>query len=413
MASSWQTRFFIIWTGQALSIMGSALTQFVLVWWITETTNSPSALALAGIMAVLPTALFSPVAGAVADRYSRRLIMLVADAITAACMVILIALFATNLIEIWHAYVLMFVRATMQSFQQPAAAASTANLVPKSWLTRVAGLNQALQGATTIAAAPLGALALAFLPIQGALMIDVVTALLGIVPLFFYAIPQPRNPAHDAPLTLRTLWEDIRIGADYVRLRPGLWRLYAVTGLVVLTVMPTFSLTPLLVKQHFGGGVNEVALMEGFAGAAIIAGGAFITVWPLFKRRVYTMMLSFAISCGTVALTALAPGDALWLAVLWWTVSGFTFSTGNAPFVALLQSVVPNDLQGRVLALLNMVMGVAAPLGLALAAPLGEALGVRGVFVVGGVLSALVCGLALLSPALRRVEEEPPDSLIG
>ena len=178
--------------GQAFSLVGSALTQFVLMWWITDTTGSANALALAGVMALLPTAIFSPIGGAVADRMSRRLVMIVADTITALCMVALIILFATDNILLWHAYLLMFIRATMQSFQYPAATASTPNLVPVEWISRAAGMNQTLQGVMTIAAAPLGALALGVLPIEGALMIDVVTAFLGITPLFFYAIPQPK-----------------------------------------------------------------------------------------------------------------------------------------------------------------------------------------------------------------------------
>ena len=402
--TNWKPRFFIIWIGQALSLSGSALTQFVLIWWITQTTNSPSALAIAGVMALLPSALFSPIGGAIADRFSRRPVMIIADSITAICMLVLVFLFATDKVQLWQAYLLMFIRATMQAFQQPASAASAANLVPEDWLNRVAGMNQSLQGVMTIAAAPLGALALAFLPIQGALMIDVVTAVLGITPLFFYAIPQPRISESDKTFNLSTLWNDIRVGSRYVWQRPGLMWLYAIIGLVVLTIMPTFTLTPLLVRQHFNGGVNEVAFMEAFAGLGIIFGGIFISIWPLFKRRVITMLVSFAISCIAVSFTALAPGNMLWLATIWWTLSGFTFSTGNAPFTALLQSVVPNELQGRTLALLNMVVGFAGPIGLAIAAPLGEAVGVQGVFIIGGILSTLVCMIGLSSKTLRNVE---------
>jgi DHA3 family macrolide efflux protein-like MFS transporter len=398
----WQPRFFTVWFGQAFSLVGSSLTQFVLVWWITQSTSSPSALAIAGVMGLLPTALFSPLGGAIADRFSRRKVMIVTDAVTATCMVVLVALFATGRTQLWQVYLLMFIRATMQSFQQPAAAASTANLVPEQWLTRVAGMNQVLQGVMTIASAPLGALVLTFLPIQGALMIDVVTALLGITPLFFYVIPQPRQPDH--LLTPAALLHDIRSGANYVLARPGLKWLYMITGLVVLTVMPTFSLTPLLVTQHFGGGINEVALLEGFAGVGIIAGGVFISLWPLFKRRVITILVSFALSCATVALTALMPGAWLWLATVWWTISGFTFSAGSAPLTALLQSVAPNELQGRILALLNMVVGLAAPAGLLIAGPLGEALGVRSVFILGGGLSALICLGGLFSETLWNLE---------
>lgn len=400
-ASNWKPRFFAIWTGQALSLIGSALTQFVLLWWITDTTGSASALAIAGMAALLPQALLGPLGGTLADRWPRRAIMIAADAVTALCMVALIWLFATGAIQLWHAYTLMFIRSSMQAFQQPAAAASTAMLVPQSWLSRVAGMNQTLQGVMTIAGAPLGALALTFLPLQGALAIDVVTAVLGITPLLFLAIPQIRVP----PAEQMSAWSDFKAGLRYVTGNRGLLMLFGILGLVVLTVMPTFTLTPLLVKEHFNGGVNEVAFMEALAGIGIIAGGVLIAAWGGFKRKVVTLLASFAISCFTVALTALMPSDRLVLAAAWWFVSGVTYSTGNAPFMALLQTTVPNQIQGRVLSLLNTTMGLAGPIGLAIAGPLGEAIGVQGVFIVGGTLSALVCLAGFASPALMRVEE--------
>lgn len=401
MTDNWQPRFWLIWSGQALSLVGSALTQFVLLWWITKTTGSVSSLAIAGMMALLPQALLGPIGGVLADRWSRRKLMMVADAITALCMVVLIALFASGSIQLWHVYGLMFIRSSMQAFQTPAASASTAMLVPNEWLSRVAGLNQTLQGIMTIAAAPLGALALAFLPIQGALMIDVVTALLAIVPLFFFQIPQPTRDKM-APTSVLT---DLQAGLRYVAQRPAIAMLLGLLGLIVLTIIPMFSLTPLLVTEHFKGGINQVALMEGLAGVGIILGGLLISLWPIFKRRIVTVLVSFAISCFTVALTALAPSDWLWLGVVWWVVSGVTYSTGNAPMMAILQSIVPNEMQGRIFALLNTTMGLAGPIGLALAAPLGEWFGVQGVFILGGTLSALICLAGLLSPTLMKIEE--------
>ena len=400
-SSRWQPRFWTVWTGQAFSLVGSALTQFVLMWWITKTTGSVSALATAGIFALLPQALLGPLGGTLADRLPRRIIMIVADAISAALMLVLVWLFSSGQVQLWHIYGAMFVRSSMQAFQPPAAAASTANLVPAEWLPRVAGLNQSLQGVMTVAAAPLGALALAVLPLQGALMIDVVTALLGIVPLFFYAIPQPLETQNKTS----SLWTDFREGVSFVTGNKGLSRLYLLLGLVVLTLIPTFSLTPLLVKQHFGGGVGEVALMEGLSGIGMIAGGLLVAVFPP-KRPILTLLWAFAVACGTVALTALAPSSALWLAIVWWTVSGLTFIYGNAPLTAVLQTVVPNAMQGRVLSLLSTIMGLAGPLGLLLMGPLGELIGVRGVFVVGGSLSALICLLALRSKGLWALERE-------
>jgi MFS transporter, DHA3 family, macrolide efflux protein len=399
VSGNWQPRFWTIWLGQALSLIGSALTQFVLVWWITQTTNSASALAIAGIAGLLPQAVLAPIGGAVADRYSRRLIMILADSITALCMIVLVILFSTNSIQLWHVYTLMALRSSMQAFQTPASSASAAMLVPKDWLPRVAGMNQSMMGVMTIAAAPLGALALAWMPLERALLIDVATALLGIVPLFFYAIPQIRNANPNS-----NLLADITEGLKFVRGNSGLVKLYGLLALVILTIFPTFSLLPLLIKDHFKGGINEVALLEGLSGIGMIVGGILISVWPP-RNKVLMFLISFVVSCGTVALTALAPGNMLWLAIGWWVLSGISFSTGQAPMTAILQIVVPNQMQGRTTALMNTIMGFAGPIGLAITGPLGESFGVRSVFIWGGALSALICALGLLSKNLMRIEQ--------
>lgn len=129
-AEPWLLRFWSIFGGQAMSLMGSSLTQFVLLWWITDTTGSVAALASAGMAALLPQAVLAPLGGTLADRYSRRLLMIVADGVSALCMGVLIALFLTARIELWHAYAMMAMRSAMQAFQGPAAAASVVMLVP-------------------------------------------------------------------------------------------------------------------------------------------------------------------------------------------------------------------------------------------------------------------------------------------
>lgn len=395
----WQRRFWAIFSGQALSLVGSALTQFVLLWWITDTTGSVAALASAGMAALLPQALLGPLGGTLADRYSRRALMIGADAISALCMMVLIALFLTGRVELWHVYTMMFIRSAMQAFQAPASAASTAMLVPNSFLPRAAGLNQTLMGLMTVAAAPLGALAISVMPIGLALGIDVITAVLGIVPLLIFSIPQVRAPKEQRS----GLWTEFSEGVRLVWQQPGLRRLYAVLGAVVLVIMPSFTLVPLLVREHFGGGAGEVALMEGLSGLGMLAGGVLVAAFAP-KRKVLWFLTGFAVSCLTLALTAFAPASLFWLAVLWWVVSGLTFTLGNAPLTALLQTTIPNHLQGRVLSLLSTVMGLAAPIGLAVAAPLGELVGVRWLFVAQGVLGALVSLAGFLSPQLLRLD---------
>lgn len=398
----WRLRFWMIFSGQALSLVGSALTQFVLLWWITDTTGSVSALATAGMAALLPQALLSPLGGTFADRYSRRLLMITADVISALCMAVLIMLFLTERIELWHAYVMMFIRSAMQAFQTPAATASMAMLVPRDFLPRAAGLNQSMQSFTVVAAAPLGALAISVMPMGWALGIDVGTALLGIVPLLVFRIPQLRAAGARG---IGGIWTEFREGLTLVWGHPGLRRLYGLLGAVVLVIMPSFALLPLLIKEHFNGGAPQVALMEGLAGIGMVLGGMVVAALAP-RRQVPWVLWGFAASCLALALTGLVPGRLFGVAVAWWVLSGFTFILGNAPLTALLQATIPNQLQGRALSLLAMAMGLAAPVGLALATPLGEWIGIRWLFVLMGVAGTLVSLAGFLSPPLRKLDME-------
>ncbi|HMQ31603.1 MAG TPA: MFS transporter, partial [Chloroflexaceae bacterium] len=208
----WQIRFFTIWGAQALSMFGTSLVQFAVIWWLTQTTGSATTLALASLAALLPNVLLGPLAGALVDRWNRRVVMIVADAVAAMGVLALAALFATGTIQIWHIYAATLLRATMQVFQFPAMQASTSLMVPQGQLTRVAGLNQMLQGLTMIAAPPLGALLLGFISVQGILLIDVATAALGIMPLLFFRIPQPA--ARPGPRA--SVLADMRAGLGYV-----------------------------------------------------------------------------------------------------------------------------------------------------------------------------------------------------
>jgi DHA3 family macrolide efflux protein-like MFS transporter len=194
--------------------------------------------------------------------------MIGADATCALCMLVLIVLFLTHRIELWHVCTMMCIRSAMQAFQAPAAAASMAMLVPRSFLPRAAGLVQMLQGLTTVVAAPLGALAMALMPLGWALGIDLVTAALGILPLLIFSIPQVRTLRKRSSGNLKEFREGVRV----VWNEPGLRTLYALLGGVVLVIMPSFTLVPLLVEEYFSGAAPQVALMEGLSGVGMVTG---------------------------------------------------------------------------------------------------------------------------------------------
>lgn len=399
----WQKRYWFIFSGQAFSLIGSALTQFVLMWWIADTTGSIGKLAFAGTVALLPQALLSPVGGVLADRYSRRMIMILADLFGALCMAVLMILFITKYIELWHIYLMMGIRGAMQAFQSPAVEASTAMLVPETFLPRAAGLNQILMGATLVTSAPLGALAVSSMPLGWALSIDVFTALLGIAPLFFFTIPQFRKEEGNRHL-LKNLFSELREGIALVWMHQGLRRLFLLLGGVVLVIMPTFTFVPLLVKDYFKGGVNEIGIMEALAGAGMVGGGILITLIAP-KRKMIWVLTGLGISCIAISLTALMPANLFWVATFFWMISSVTFIFANAPLTALLQTIIPNQIQGRVLSLLNMIMGLAAPLGLMISNPVGEWVGLRWLFIIVGLLGGIVAFSGFASRSLREIEK--------
>jgi DHA3 family macrolide efflux protein-like MFS transporter len=220
--------------------------------------------------------------------------------------------------------------------------------------------------------------------------------------LLFFRIPQP--PRSDSAQL--SVWQDFRGGLRLVTSNRGLLMLYGVVALMVMVLMPAFVIVPLLVLNEFGGGVNEVALMEGISGIGLIVGGILAGIVALPKRRIVVVLASFALACITITFTGLTPGNLFWLAIVWWFISGLTFSFANAPVIVIIQTIVPPQMQGRAFSLFSTFIGLSGPLGLMLAAPLGEFLDVRAMLIGGGFLATLVCLLAFLSPHLMKIDEQ-------
>jgi len=215
------SQFFILWSGQAVSLLGSQLVQFALIWWLTQETKSATILAMASMVGLLPQVVLGPFIGALVDRWNRRQIMLVADSVVALASLVLAILFVSGNVLIWQVFLIMFIRSIGGGFHGPAMVASTSLMVPSELLTRIQGLNQTMNGGLNIISAPLGAILLELMPIEGILGIDVITAIFAIVPLFFVSIPQPETSKGDGEST-STVLEEVRIGFRYMLGFPGL-----------------------------------------------------------------------------------------------------------------------------------------------------------------------------------------------
>jgi MFS transporter, DHA3 family, macrolide efflux protein len=411
----WAPRFFTIWTAQAFSLLGSQLVSFAVIWWLTQTTGSATVLATATLVGLLPQVILGPFTGALVDRWSRRLTMIVADGLIALATLLLAVLFATGLVEIWHVYALLFVRSICGGFHWPAMQASTTLMVPKEQFSRIQGLNQMLQGGMSIASAPLGALLLVWLPMQGILAIDVVTALLAITPLFFIKIPQPvRTMVPAEGQAQSSYWQDLRAGFRYIWGWPGLMLIGAMAAVINFLLNPAFSLLPILVTKHFNGQAIQLATLESFSGIGFIVGGLTLSAWGGFKRRVLTSLTGLvAMGVGCLVM-GLLPPTAFTLAVGTMLFLGIINPIVNGPLLAAVQAAVAPEMQGRVFTLIGSVSAGMSPIGLIIAGPVADRFGVQAWFIVGGIVT-LVMGLAsLFVPAIMNFEDgRSADRLFG
>lgn len=402
----WKAHFFTIWGGQAISLIGSMLVQFALIWYLTVETGSATVLAVASLFGMLPQVILGPFAGTLVDRWDRRKVMLVADSAIALITVGLAILFALDAVAVWHIYLLMFLRSLGGSFHTNAMSASTSLMVPVEHLTRIQGVNQMLNGGLNVVSAPLGALLLTILPIENILLIDVGTALFAILPLLFISIPQPERSGQPLELGARreTVWQDFKVGLRYVIGWPGLLIVGLMAVLINFVLSPAFSLLPLLIKDYFGGGALQLGWVESAFGVGVIVGGATLGAWGGFKRRIVTSFFGlFGIGIGAFAL-GLAPSSLLSLAIAGGFVIGSMIPMVNGPIFAVIQSTVEPDIQARVMSLMGSVSAGAAPLGLLIAGPVSDIVGIQIWFVISGVVCILLALSGLAIPAVMNIE---------
>lgn len=397
--------FFTLWSGQALSLIGTQAVQFALIWWLTAETGSATILATATLMALLPTAVLGPFIGPLIDRWSRRKVMFFADAIAAAGAALLALLFIAGTAGTPHVLLLIFIRAVAGAFHSPAMIASTSLMVPEKLFTRIQGLNQALQGGLSIIAAPIGAFLVVALPMAGVMAIDVVTALFAILPLLFVPIPRPaRSKSADAGATPSVLREMLD-GFRYLVRRGGHAAILVMAAVINLFLVPAFSLLPLLVRDQLGGEASQYGWMTSAFGIGMLAGGITLGVWGGFKRRIFTS-LSGIIGLGlAVSLVGVAPAG-LWSAAIGSLLMvGFMAAIANGPIQAVLQATVAPEYQGRVFTLYGSLASITTPIGLLLAAPLAEMFGVRAWYLSGGIICLVMGAAAFLVPAIVHLED--------
>jgi MFS transporter, DHA3 family, macrolide efflux protein len=401
--SNWQRRFFAFFGAQAVSLIGSNIAQFAITWWLARSLNSATVLATATLMALLPGVLLGPLAGVLVDRWPRRMIIMVADGVGALGAAVLMFLFWSDAIQVWHIYVITFVRSLAGTFHFAAVQSSTTLMVPPEQLSRVGGMNQTVQGINMLVAPPLGALFLELLSLEGMVAIDVVTALIAIGMVFTITIPQP--PASATQSARLSILGDLRTGFLYIWKWPALFWALLMSSVLNFLMSPAFALLPILVLRHFKGNALQLAMLSTTLGVGFVAGGLILSAWGGFKRRIYTAVWGLAATAVGTLLIGIAPAEGFWLAVVGLGIFGIFNTISNGSFFAIMQAVVAPEMQGRFFTVLMSISQGMTPIGLLIAGPVADRYGVQLWYLVATVSILVMSVVMLLSPAMMNLED--------
>ncbi|SCJ57876.1 2-acyl-glycerophospho-ethanolamine acyltransferase [uncultured Clostridium sp.] len=386
---TWKKTFGWILSGQAFSIIGSGAAQFALIWWITTTTGSPMALTLAAVAGFLPQALVGPFAGVWVDRLGRKAVMMAADGFVALVSAILGIGFIAGVATVEWIYAALMLRAVGTAFQMPAAQAVLPLLAPPEALTKVNGWSQFIQSGGMMAGPVLGALALEGLGMAGVMAIDVAGALLAIGTLVFIKIPELTKRA-EKPHVGREMLAGLRVLTRH----KALMALSIPVLLCMLVYVPVGSLFPLMVNGHFGGNAWHSSMVELAFAAGMLLCSAALGIWGGAKRQFLMISLGIAGFGVFLMVSGFLPSWAIWIFVGLSLLMGAAGNLFSVPFMAYVQGAVPPETLGRVMSMITTAMALATPVGLFIAGPVAQAIGIAPWFAYSGgaiILIGLLC----------------------
>jgi len=401
LKKNWNKNIILFLTSQTISLFGSALVQYAITWYITLETKSGIMMTLSIICGFLPTFFISPFAGVWADRYSRKLLIMLSDSMIALATLILAVLFYMGYDSIWLLFVASAIRSVGSGIQTPTVGAFIPDLVPEDKLTRVNGVNSSIQSLVFLISPMISGALLSFATIETIFFIDVITAAIavGILLLFLHV------PVHAKALekSNSSYFSDMLEGLRYIGNHDFVKTTFIFSAIYFILVAPLAFLTPLQVTRSFGDDVWRLTVTEMAFSIGMMAGGIFIASWGGLKNKIHSMILSnFIISLCTIFLGVI-PVFVIYLTLLFFVGAAMPFF--NTPFTVLMQQKVEPDFLGRVFGVLNMLSSSLMPLSMLFYGPLADVVKIEWLLIVTGmlmlVLSAFMLGNRVLAETGR------------
>ncbi|MFB2579802.1 MFS transporter [Herbiconiux sp. P15] len=391
----WKRNVGLFLSGQTVSLFGSMIVQYAVMWYVTFETRSGLAIALYAVAAFLPQGVVSIFGGVLADRMNRRVLVMVADGTIAAVTLVLALLMLNGITDLWIILLAVAARSIGAGVQTPAVQAMIPQIVPPEHLMRVNGLFQTIQSAMALLAPAAAGAVFGIFGIVPVFFIDVVTAAIGILLLAFVAVPTLASIAEKTSSYRQDLVEGMRYIWTHRIVR---WLLVVFAIIFLLTVAPSF-ITPLMVARSFGSEVWMVTVLEIAFSVGMLLGGVLVST-VLAKRSRIGLILgaSFGFAVCTVGL-GLSPN--LWVFYAFMFLFGLGVPLFSAPFMTLVQETVQPEMHGRVFSYVGIVMALATPIGMSVFGPLADVVSVQMLLIGGGVATVLVMVVAIMLPSGR------------
>lgn len=406
----WKLPFYSMWGGQKLSLLGSMLVSFGLIWFLTEKYQSATVLSMASMAGLLPRVLLSPFIGPFIDRWDRKKTMIVADATVALVTLVLSFLFFFDVVEIWHIYLALFLRSAFGAFHHLASYSTTPLMVPKEKLTNISGLDQSFSGGMNIASGPLGAILLGLVKVQGLLLIDVFTALIAIGILVFVKVPSPDHSVteDDSVSPMNVYMNELKLGFKYIFSWKGLIVLTAGSVILNFLITPGVALLALMTTEHFHKGALELGLLEAAFGMGVLLSGLLLSVWGGFKEKMKTVALGVFMMGIGLLLFGISPEGQILYGYVAVALIGISLVMVNAPVNGSLQENIHPEMQGRVASLTSSLCSLGTPIGLMIAGPVSDAVGIETWFLISGIIFIAMAPIYLFNKSLKSLVNGHP-----
>lgn len=351
--------FYILWSTQSLSQLGSSMTAFALTLWLYEKTGSALQTALLAICTYIPYILMSIFAGALSDRWNKKKTMLACDSIAALCTVLTFIMIRLDILEVWHLYAFNALSGLMNTVQQPAGEVAMTMLIPKKHYQKASGMRSLSQSLITILNPILAAGLFSFLGIEGVIALDLGSFILAFVALGMFVDISDVQIKEKKESVLKAA----KNGLGFLKKNPLIFLLILFMAGVNFVASAFDATLPAYVLSNPNGGDRVLGAVTASAGIATLAGSVIVSFLPKPKDRIRIIYLTMLISLSTENfLLAFARQP------VWWCIGQFIgwilVPIMNANMDVILRSSIPVDIQGRIYACRNTLQFFTIPMGL-------------------------------------------------